>query len=138
MHVPVQKVSPGASMQIQGLKIGGNARQYTPIVGTCMQVLLRYTTDVENIRETYAHYAAEDEDSLDDHGRTSTKPFHTLGRNPASATPATKDARKDKKGRGDHCQPQEQCEPTKRNQSEPGSSHTVNAGFSISRRSSLA
>ena len=90
----------------------------------------RYTTDVENIHETYAHYADEDEDedSLDDNGRTSTKPFHTLGRTPAPATPATKDARKDKKGRGDHCQPQEQHEPTKHNQSEPGSSHTVNAG----------
>ena len=63
----------------------------------------RYTIDVENIRETYAHYADEDEDSLDNNGRTSTKPFHTLGRTPAPTTPATKDAGKDKKGRGDHC-----------------------------------
>ena len=63
--------------------------------------------------------------------------FHTLGRTPAPATPATKDAGKDKKGRGDHCQPQEQCEPTKHNQSEPGTSRTVNAGFSIGHGSSL-
>ena len=99
----------------------------------------RYTIDVENIHETYAHYADEDEDedSLDDNGRTSTKPFHTLGRTPAPATSATKDAGKDKKGRGDHCQPQEQHEPTKHNQCEPGSSCTVNAGFSISPGSSL-
>ena len=98
----------------------------------------RYTIDVENICETYAHYANEDEDSLDDNGRTSTKPFHTLGRTAAPTTPTIKDARKDKKGKGDHCQPQEQCEPTKRNQSEPGSAHTVNAGFSIGHGSSLA
>ena len=72
--------------------------------------------------------------------------MHTLGRTgpntTTTTTPEGKDARKDKKGRGDHGQPQ-QCEPTKGDKYEAGSSGTPHfgpfgGGFSISHRKSPA
>ena len=97
---------------------------------------------MESVNETYAHYADQDddEDSLDDNGRKVKKPMHTLSRpGPAPTTTPThegKDVRKDQKGRGNHGQ-QQQCEPTKSDKYEAGSSGTpcfgpFGGGFSIS------